>query len=328
VQNGPNIAFDVPANGMDVVFQWNSTTRELRVVVGGIHGDLTKAQAYWLTSDTIAWNVPTDTAVALFADPDGALTLDGPGIVAGTNTQSWTLTHDPAGLPPALREKYPHLASLAVFKLPADAVAAAAQSLKGQVAIGAVRGIQGVDATSLQFPGVLDDLYSAKAGPVTLGPSFRHGQATLRVWAPTARDLSLRVYADSSTSSFTTHPMTLDPASGIWSFTAASASVYGKYYLYEAQVFVRSTNKVETNLVTDLTRFRWRATARAAISFRSRIPGCNPVAGTSCTSPISHRRKTSCCTNCTCGTSAPPMPRFPGTNVARTRRSRRSARMV
>ena len=26
VQNGANIAFTVPANGMDVVFQWNSTT--------------------------------------------------------------------------------------------------------------------------------------------------------------------------------------------------------------------------------------------------------------------------------------------------------------
>ena len=37
----------MPATGMDVVFQWNSVTKELRVVVGGIHGDLAKAQAYW-----------------------------------------------------------------------------------------------------------------------------------------------------------------------------------------------------------------------------------------------------------------------------------------
>ena len=98
VQNGPNIAFTVPASGMEVAFQWNSMTKELRVIVGGIRGDLTKAQAYWLSADTIAWNVPTDTTVTLFADPDGALTLDGPGIVAGPNSKSWTLTHDPAGL--------------------------------------------------------------------------------------------------------------------------------------------------------------------------------------------------------------------------------------
>ena len=77
-------------------------------------------------------------AVALFADPDGALTLDGPGIVAGVHSHSWTLTHDPAGLPAALRARFPHLANLAAFKLPPDAVAAAAQSLKGQLAVGAV----------------------------------------------------------------------------------------------------------------------------------------------------------------------------------------------
>ena len=252
VQNGPNIAFTVPANGMDVVFQWNSTTKELRVVVGGIHGDLTKAQAYWLSADTIAWNVPTDTAVTLFADPDGALKLDGPGVVTAANSRSWTLNYDPAGLSTALRTKFPHLANLAAFKLPADAVAAAVQSLKGQIAVGAVRGVQGVDATSLQIPGVLDNLYSGKAGPVTLGPSFKQGQTSLRVWAPTARDLKLRVFADSNPATlFTTYPMTLDPASGIWSFTAPTVSVYGKYYLYEAHVFVRTTNKVETNVVTD-----------------------------------------------------------------------------
>jgi pullulanase-type alpha-1,6-glucosidase len=251
VQNGPNFGFMVPANDMDVAFQWNSVSKDLRIIVGGIRGDLTKAQAYWLSADTIAWNVPTDTSVTLFADPDGALALDGPGIVAGTNSNSWPLIHDPAGLSPALRARFPHLANLAAFKLPPDAVAAAAQSLKGQLAIGAVRAGLGVDATGLQIPGVLDDLYSAKAGPITLGPSFKHGQVTLRVWAPTARNLTLRVFGDSTAQTFTSHPMTLDAASGVWSYTAPDSSVYGKYYQYEAQVFVRSTNRVETNVVTD-----------------------------------------------------------------------------
>jgi pullulanase len=252
VQNGANIGFTVPANDMEVAFQWNSVTKDLRVVVGGIRGDLTKAQAYWLAADTIAWNVPTDTVITLCADPDGALTLDGPGIIAGPNSRSWTLVHDPAGLSPGLRAKFPHLANLAVFKLPAAGVAAAAQSLKGQIAVGATRSGQGVDATSLQIPGVLDDLYSAKAALTTLGPSVKEGQTTLRVWAPTARQLALRVFADSNAAtSFTSHPMTLDPASGVWSYTAPTSSLQGKFYLYEAQVFVRSTNRVETNIVTD-----------------------------------------------------------------------------
>src|SRR5262245_38761896 len=194
VQNGANIAFNVPANGMEVAFQWDSATKDLRVIVGGIRGDLSKAQAYWLSADTIAWNVPTDTVVKLFADPDGALAIDGPGIVAGANTHSWTLTYDPAGLSPALKARYPHLANLAAFKLPPGAVLAAASSLKGQLAVGAVRGPQGVDATSLQIQGVLDDIYAAKATPLALGPSFKSGMATLRVWAPTARDVKLRLF--------------------------------------------------------------------------------------------------------------------------------------
>jgi pullulanase-type alpha-1,6-glucosidase len=251
-QNGPNIAFSVPADGMEVTFQWNSVTKELRVIVGGIRGDLTKAQAYWLSADTIAWNVPTDTTVTLFADPDGALTIDGPGVVAGVSSRSWTLTHDPAGLTTAQRARFPHLATLAAFKLPPDAVAAARHSLKGQLAVGASRGGQGVDATSLQIPGVLDDLYAAHATPVALGPTFDQGQATLRVWAPTARGLNLRLFDDSNpATAHTTHPMTLDAASGIWSYSAPASSLQGKYYLIEAQVFVRSTSRVETNVVTD-----------------------------------------------------------------------------
>ncbi len=251
VPNGPNIAFTVPTTGMDVVFQWDSASHDLRVVVGGIHGDLGKAQAYWLSADTIAWNVPTDTVVQLFADPDGALTLDGPGIVAGANSHAWTLAHDPAGLTPALRARFPHLANLPAFKLPADAIAAAATSLKGQIAVGAVRGAQGVDATALQIPGVLDHLYAAKAAMKTLGPSFSNGMTTLRVWAPTARALAVRLFADSTSPVYATYPMTLDAASGVWSYSAPAASLDGRFYQYEAQVYVRSTNTVETNVVTD-----------------------------------------------------------------------------
>ena len=78
-------------------FSGTPSTKDLRVVVGGIHGDLTKAQAYWLSADTIAWNVPTDTVVTLFADPDGALTLDGPGVVAGAELEVLDARARPGG---------------------------------------------------------------------------------------------------------------------------------------------------------------------------------------------------------------------------------------
>jgi pullulanase-type alpha-1,6-glucosidase len=45
--------------------------------------------------------------------------------------------------------------------------------------------------------------------------------------------------------------MTLDEATGVWSYSAPAASLEGRYYLFEAQVFVRTTNRVENNVVTD-----------------------------------------------------------------------------
>jgi len=45
-------------------------------------------------------------------------------------------------------------------------------------------------------------------------------------------------------------PMTLDPASGVWS-VIGSSDWKGKYYLYDVEVYVDSTGQVEHNVVTD-----------------------------------------------------------------------------
>ena len=44
--------------------------------------------------------------------------------------------------------------------------------------------------------------------------------------------------------------MTVDPATGVWSITG-NAGWNGRFYVYEVEVFVRSTGRVEHNLVTD-----------------------------------------------------------------------------
>jgi pullulanase-type alpha-1,6-glucosidase len=70
------------------------------------------------------------------------------------------------------------------------------------------------------------------------------------VWAPTARDVSLLLFDDATTDKSLRVPMTLDPASGVWR-VAGDRSWKGKFYLYEVEVFVPSTGKVEVNRVTD-----------------------------------------------------------------------------
>ena len=192
-----------------------------------------KAQAFWVTRDTIAWNPanPEDTGAD---QADRTVTLHyGPGI-------DIPLTWDPAGLPAAVLEKLPHLSGYQAFKIPADRLDEAPEALRGQLAVSAKTGDGTlVDATSLQIQGVLDDLYTYE-GP--LGATFQAGMTTLRVWAPTAKSVKLVVFPDVE------QPMTFDPATGVWS---ATGSWYGREYVYEVEVFARSTGQVETNRVTD-----------------------------------------------------------------------------
>ena len=187
-----------------------------------------------------------DWTVKLHYAPDGGLILGTDGVSGGVEIP---LVFDPAGLSDAIKALFPHLAGYAAFKIPAGRLTEVPQALKSQLAISAAGGDGApVDATSLQIPGVLDDLYTYPGG---LGVSFQSGIPTLRLWAPTARAVELHLFDDSNpATTATVHAMTLDAATGVWSITGDS-SWNGRFYAYEVEVFVRSTNRVENNLVTD-----------------------------------------------------------------------------
>ena len=246
---GNNIAFTVPRSCSEMFFAYNPLTHVLTVSAGSApKGNLNKAQAHWVSSDTIAWNIPKPNGpVTLHYSWEGSLMLDDKGVSGGPEIP---LTHDPAGLPDSVRTKYPHLAKFAAFRLPTNADKnEVAKALKSQLAISA-KDDKGelLDATALQIPGALDDLYTYD-GP--LGATFSGGAPTLRLWAPTARSVKLRLYKDSNSADGTVIDMAADAlAPGVWKATG-NASWYGKYYVYEVKVFVRGTGRVETNLVTD-----------------------------------------------------------------------------
>ncbi|MFL6193707.1 MAG: pullulanase-type alpha-1,6-glucosidase [Thermoanaerobaculia bacterium] len=250
-QNGSNISFSVPAACTEVFFSYNAATHVLTVsATGAPKGNIGRAQAYWVTADTIAWNpgaVSSSWNVSLHYDAAGGLGLEPGGVTGGT---SIPLTWDPAGLSAAVQEKFPHIAGFKAFHVPANRLAEVAEALKGQIAVDAKdAGGALADATGLQIQGVLDDLYTYH-GP--LGATYGADRTpTLRVWAPTARSVKALVFADSApATAATAYDMALDPATGVWSVTGGP-SWYGKYYQYEVGVFVRSTGQVETNRVTD-----------------------------------------------------------------------------
>ncbi len=78
---------------------------------------------------------------------------------------------------------------------------------------------RGLDATAVQIQSVLDALYAASAGAQTLGVTYNGAAGgatpTIKVWAPTAVSVTLKRYATPTGAEVGSHPMTLDPGSGV-----------------------------------------------------------------------------------------------------------------
>jgi pullulanase len=136
-----------------------------------------------------------------------------------------------------------------MLKLPDDLLPRVPELIKGQTAVSVLAPGGGVlGATALQIPGVLDDLY---ANDQPLGMTFEGGLPVLRVWAPTALNVTLELFDDARPETTSRAiPMTLDPQTGNWT-ARGDASWLEKFYLYEVQVFVRQEGRIVDNLVTD-----------------------------------------------------------------------------
>jgi len=246
---GANIPFTVDADGTLVSFLWNAANKIMTIQVGGSGqvGSLAEAKAHWVAADTIVWDVEynPDNQYAFYYTETGEPLVLGSDGVSGAPL---LLSYVPEGLSPELAAKFPHLAGQAVFHLPAR-VGTLRVALKGQVAVAATDAEDNLlDATALQIPGVLDDIY-AYDGP--LGVSYEDGVPVLRVWAPTAQRVRLVLFADANPDTpGEATIMRADPETGVWAL-AGEADWDRQYYLYEVTVFAPSTGAVETNLVTD-----------------------------------------------------------------------------
>ncbi|HEV7672678.1 MAG TPA: pullulanase-type alpha-1,6-glucosidase [Thermoanaerobaculia bacterium] len=212
-----------------------------------VRGNIKVAKAHWLTRDTIAWSIPVQVGQTLHLhySANGSLALGDGGVTGGS---SITLTPVPGGIGPVPAAKFPHLAGYSAFKIGA-ADLKRATALKGQIAVSATEADSTlIDATALQIPDVLDDLF-VYDGP--LGVTFSGNAPTLRVWAPTARSVALLLFNDSNPSTTPSRiPMIEDSTIGVWS-VGGTPAWNRKFYLYEVEVFVRSSGAAGTNRVTD-----------------------------------------------------------------------------
>ncbi|HID54182.1 MAG TPA: pullulanase-type alpha-1,6-glucosidase [Anaerolineae bacterium] len=249
--DGANISFSVPEDDTLVTFIWNSGSKLLTIAVGeggGVKGNIAEQRAHWVSRDTIAWKIEDepDSEYFFHYDPRGGAFSLGPGGIQGG--EAVPLTVDPDGLPDDVVAKFPHLRGYTALKFDTEDLGFARIALKGQTAVSAQDSVgQILDATGLQIPGVLDDLYTYDGA---LGVVWDGETPSLNLWAPTARLVKLHLFADSDPATKAEITiMRVDPDTGVWHIEG-EPDWRNKFYLYEVQVYVPGEGVV-ANLVTD-----------------------------------------------------------------------------
>lgn len=214
---------------------------------------LTDAQALWLDRTTIGWNGTAASSYRLLYDEDGGLVPATAEATACTFPLPATcyVNLTPNGTISGYI-KNPNATGL--LRLDNTLTAAQAKALlKGQTAVASYDGGGSlVDISGVQIQSVLDDLYvdNGTAVSATLGVTYTLGIPTLNVWAPTAQEVVLYKFEDASTTISTTHTLTEDANSGVWSVTG-DATWDRDYYLLGVTVYTPVSNTVQLNQVTD-----------------------------------------------------------------------------
>ncbi len=212
--------------------------------------DLAKAKAQWINRSTLAWKAgPTDgRSYSLLYARDGGLAVTD-GQVTGT-AQELRLVADRNGVTEAERRQTPHLWQYATFTIDKRDLAKVPDALRGQI-IAVERDDQGsvLAATSVQVPGVLDDVYR-RATSAQLGVTFAGSRPSLAVWAPTAHTVELELFDSPSGTPTDVVAMDRDNATGVWR-SRGTSGWRGKYYRYKVTAWQPAAGRIVTASVTD-----------------------------------------------------------------------------
>jgi pullulanase-type alpha-1,6-glucosidase len=245
---GPDMAWDRSLLG-DVIFLTSGsatlTSAPRRAGSVSIEG----AAAHLLARDTVAWNVtdPAATSFELRYSATAGITATDADVIGGSTI---ALTPRPAGLGTAVETAMPQFTGWRAFGIAASDLGKLQDALRSQI-VAVARKADGkpFQATQVQLPGVLDDLYAYDGA---LGVTFATvaGAPSFQLWAPTAQSVKLHVY-DAAKTEISGSPITMIPApSGVWNASGPS-SWYGDFYKYEVVVYHPASGKIETLQVTD-----------------------------------------------------------------------------
>ncbi len=217
---------------------------------------LEEAPGHWLSRTVIAWPPGRVPPGENPAGLDWRLHWSADDHIdpAASEPVPWSTTSlafDPAGLPARLAAAWPHLRTSLCLRVPAEAAALAGEAVRCQIAVSAHRPSgRLVAAGQLQLPGVIDELYAA-AADARLGPVWHLGTPTLRLWAPTARQVNLLLWPRGTSLHEQPERRRMVPSDdGTWAVTGEPGWL-GARYRYEVTVYAPSHRRVVANQVTD-----------------------------------------------------------------------------
>lgn len=293
--DGANYTFST-SDGEQVTFWYDVATHLLDIDVANppLPGAGTQS-AHWVRDDLLAWPRdllagadPADLTWALHHAPDGGLAVTAGAVVTPPGGGDVPLTRDPAGLPADVLADFPALADAVALRLdPADADRAG-ELLTGEVQVAQADAAGLTAITGLQVPGVLDDLY-AGAADAALGTTWADGAPTFRLWAPTARAVTLLRWAPGADLAGAPERDTATRAAdGTWS-VAGDPGWAGARYRYEVEVYVPSTGAVETNVVTDPYAVALTLSSTHAVAVDLADPAYRPALWADTAAPVVER---------------------------------------
>lgn len=206
--------------------------------------------AHWTTVETVFWDVPASSVskVRVYSSSVDDLGYDGETGISGDNfIEFLPATNSADSL------NIPRYSALNMFEASSPDSNKAKQMLTGKLLAIAYNSDDTVAAaTYLQTGRVLDALYTAgsdDADEANLGLTYTATDITATVWAPTAQQVSLKLYNDAKVLQ-STETMVLDSATGVWSFTTPIANDRA-FYRYELTLYHHTNQKFETLLSTD-----------------------------------------------------------------------------
>ncbi|MBD8529765.1 MULTISPECIES: alpha-1,6-glucosidase domain-containing protein [unclassified Massilia] len=209
-----------------------------------------EARAIWLDRRLATW--PGSASVGrfrLYHSPTGAIEATAGARVRGAaGSLALTLHTDAVPGPAAQRFKYVG-AGPVLAVADADLPRIAALHREQLVLVRESEDGTVLAATRLQAAGALDDLYAAAQDISDLGATPRAGRTGFSLWAPTAQQAAVCVYAKGTGRAHAIYALNADTRTGTWS-ADVNADLSGHYYTYVVDVVADGTGLVR-NRVTD-----------------------------------------------------------------------------